>query len=393
MPLIAILSAGLFWLTLPYISGPEINPYRLRIALLLLFVILLAQLITFVLSWAMKRYGSVKIKVIDQYFTGEVLHVLQSDINDAKPYIDNMCQQISGVQADVEHGVMAVIEEVNNMHKQSNQQMDLISQSIQGSVALTEATDWQAKIIISLEAQLRDRVSEQQGNLERVRSLAIEVDSLKPMVEAITTIARHTNLLALNAAIEAAHAGEAGRGFGVVAAEVRRLSNQTSTVATDISIRINSAAKLVAVELTDATKEHQGSTRDLRQLIDDLTTMQQQFSSSSQFLLGVIHGVEAGHHEMVERLSQVLGHIQFQDVMRQRLEQVQGALLEMNEHLQGLTSKLVDPTWDGNIEITFKDRLDNHLKHYVMASQSATHNAVIGGNADSDHVRPAIELF
>jgi len=124
-----------------------------------------------------------------------------------------------------------------------------------------------------------------------------------------------------------------------------------------------------------------------------MTTMQQQFDEGSQLLVGVIHGVESGHHAMVQRLSQVLGHIQFQDVMRQRLEQVQGALFEMDEHLQGLAEKLVDPSWDGKIEITFKDRLNTHFKHYVMASQATTHQAVIGAEADSNNSLPAIELF
>ena len=393
MLLISVLSTGLFWLALPYIVGPELGPYRLRIALLLLFVILLSRLITFVLDRVMTRYGLVKIKVPEQSSTGEVLRVVQSDVKDAEPYIDTMCQQISGVQTDVEQGVMAVIEQVSAMHTQSSHQMERISQSIHSSMALTEATERQAEIIASLEAQLQSRVSELHCNFERLQGLVIEVAALKPLAEVISTIAKHTNLVALNAAIEAAHAGEAGRSFAVVAVEVRKMSNQTADVAADMAKKINAAAEKVAMEMAAAVPEHQRSTDDLRQLIDDMAAMQQQFSSGSQLLMGVIHGVEAGHHEMVERLSQVLGHVQFQDVMRQRLEQVQGALLEMNEHLQGLTSKLVDPTWDGKIEITFQDRLANQFKHYVMASQAATHHAVGGGEADSDHGRPAIELF
>lgn len=393
MLLTAVICVGLFWLALPFVIGADLGPHRLRIALLLLFAIILFQLVTFVLRWAMARRGRANITGRGPTSTDVVLRALQSDVKNAEPYIDTLCKQIGGVQIDVEHGVMAVIEEASALYGQSSQQMERISQSIQSSAALAEATERQAAIIAMLEAQLQGRVSELHCNHERIQSLAADVGSLKPLVEVISTISKHTNLLALNAAIEAAHAGEAGRGFAVVAAEIRKLSNQTSAVAADIANRINSAAEKVIVQMADVSPEHQRSTSDLRQLIDDLVAMQMQFSSGSQLLLGVIYGVEAGHHEMVARLSQVMGHIQFQDVMRQRLEQVQGALLEMNEHLQGLTSKLVDPTWDGNIDITFKDRLDRHLKEYVMASQSATHNAVVGGKAESDHGRPAIELF
>jgi methyl-accepting chemotaxis protein len=393
MLLIPFLSSGLFWLILPFITGPEISPYRSMIALVLLFVIMLSQLITFVARRALARPSLKNAEIIVPHRNDEVLHAVQSDVKDATPYIDNMCQQISGVQEEVEHGVMAVIEQVSAMHAQSSQQMERINQSISNGIALSNATERQAEIIAVLEAQLQSRVNELQDNFERSQSLSVEIVALKPLVGVIATIAKNTNLLALNAAIEAAHAGESGRGFAVVATEVRKMSDETAAVAAEIASNINAAAEKVAAEMADASPEHQRSTSDLRQLIDDLASMQQQFSSSSQLLMGVMHGVESGHHEMVERLSQVLGHIQFHDVMRQRLEQVQGALLEMNEHLQGLTSKLIDPTWDGMIEITFKDRLANHRNHYVMASQAVTHHSVVGGKAISDQGLPAIELF
>jgi methyl-accepting chemotaxis protein len=393
MLLIPLLSSGLFWLILPYITGPEIIPYRSLITLVLLFVIILSQLITFVARRALARPSFKNAEIIVPHRNDEVLHAVQSEVKDATPYIDNMCQQISGVQEDVEQGVMAVIEQVSAMHAQSSQQMERINQSISNGIALSNATERQAEIIAVLEAQLQSRVNELQDNFERSQSLSVEIVALKPLVGVIATIAKNTNLLALNAAIEAAHAGESGRGFTVVATEVRKMSDETAAVAAEIASNISAAAEKVAAEMADVSPEYQRSTSDLRQLIDDLASMQQQFSSSSQLLMGVMHGVESGHNEMIERLSQVLGHIQFQDVMRQRLEQVQGALLEMNEHLQGVTSKLIDPTWDGMIEITFKDRLANHRNHYVMASQDATHHSVVGGKALSDQGLPAIELF
>jgi methyl-accepting chemotaxis protein len=363
------------------------------ITLVLLFVIMLSQLITFVARRALARPSFKNAEIIVPHRNDEVLHAVQSEVKDATPYIDNMCQQISGVQEDVEQGVMAVIEQVSAMHAQSSQQMERINQSISNGIALSNATERQAEIIAVLEAQLQSRVNELQDNFERSQSLSVEIVALKPLVGVIATIAKNTNLLALNAAIEAAHAGESGRGFTVVATEVRKMSDETAAVAAEIASNISAAAEKVAAEMADVSPEYQRSTSDLRQLIDDLASMQQQFSSTSQLLMGVMHGVESGHNEMIERLSQVLGHIQFQDVMRQRLEQVQGALLEMNEHLQGVTSKLIDPTWDGMIEITFKDRLANHRNHYVMASQDATHHSVVGGKALSDQGLPAIELF
>jgi methyl-accepting chemotaxis protein len=121
--------------------------------------------------------------------------------------------------------------------------------------------------------------------------------------------------------------------------------------------------------------------------------MQTEFCSNSQLLLEVISKVDASYEESLDRLSRALGHIQFQDVMRQRLEHVQEALMELSEHVVELAEEPMDPNWDGKLERTFKSMLDAHLGRYRMASQTRTHLAVSGDAAKEENSRPAIELF
>jgi len=211
----------------------------------------------------------------------------------------------------------------------------------------------------------------------------------------ITSIAQQTSLLALNAEIEAGRAGSAGRGFGVVANEVRKLAVHATEAAADITRKINATWKRASEELADARISLAKREADtaVQTLLGGLGQMQAEFSRNSELLLEVIAGVDASYQECVDQLSQALGHIQFQDVMRQRMEHVQEALLEMREHLQDLATRPDDRNWDGQLKCTFKSLLDAHLGRYRMASQTMTHMAVAGNTGKQDHSRPPIELF
>jgi len=325
--------------------------------------------------------------------------MLSAEIKDSKPYIDVMHEQIGGSLAESEREIMALIEQLNLLSAQSSQQMERITQSVQGGKELTDVTHGRVErnnqLISKLEAKLGEQACEMHGNYEQIRLLADDVMALTPIIQVISSIAKQTSLLALNAGIEAARAGNAGRGFSVVANEVRELSKRSTSAAAEIAGKLNATASKVAAKMAEAQKalEEKHGLDELQQLGHDLTQMQQDFSHSSKLQLDVISDVEAGHREGVSHLLAAMGHIQFQDVMRQRMEHVQVALVEMRNHLLHLAETQDRPGWDALFDTTFKTLLESHLNNYRMASQTITHLAVAGGESDTNQSGPAIELF
>jgi len=324
---------------------------------------------------------------------------IEADIKDSKPYIDVMHDQIGDSLTESEREVVVVIEQIESLNAKSVQQREHIARSVKSAGQLTKDTEVRLGnnqgIIVAIEMQLETQINDLKENFERIQGLAGDVRSLTPLIKTITSIAQQTNLLALNAEIEAARAGSAGRGFAVVAFEVRKLAVLSNQAASDIAAKIHATCKKVDDEMSEARTSLEGhmAGNAMSHLTADLGEMQVEFCKNSHLLLEVITEVDANYEESVTRLSEALGHIQFQDVMRQRMEHVQQALMEMRDHLLQLAERPDRPGWDGLFEITFKSLLESHLSSYKMASQTATHLAITGGNSGSDLTRSAIELF
>lgn len=396
---------ALFWYFLSSSMGPALNPYRLRVIELLFLFIVVPGVIYKQRDWAEARRSVAEMWAFGKMNFGQISHMLSSrealktEIADSRPYFDVMHGQIGDSLAESEREVMKAIEQIGLLNAQSIEKRAHISRSIQSGKALTNSThrrvETNREIIAALEIQLQEQTAEMQSNFARIGGLAGDVRALTPLIKVITSIAQQTSLLALNAEIEAARAGTAGRGFGVVAIEVRKLSVLATSAAADIATKITSTCKRVDTEMADAkaSLEQFESNAGMHNLIAGLSEMQQEFSRNGEMLLDVISEVDTSYEESINRLSEALGHIQFQDVMRQRMEHVQAALVEMRDHMLMLIERLEDPCWDGQLDVTLTKLLAAHLDQYRMASQTTTHLAVSGGTGATEQNRPAIELF
>jgi methyl-accepting chemotaxis protein len=401
----AVVRPSVFMLILDYMAGPALAPYRLRIMGLLVLFAVVPVIFATAKDLAEARRGIAELGIMGKLTASELArvelkrHTVREELVESKLYIDVMHQQIGDSLADSEREVSQVIEQIALLVEKSSRQKAEIDRSIKSGKDLTESTAQRVEnnkqIIADIERQMREQTGELRSNYERIEGLAGEVCALTPLIKVITSIAQQTSLLALNAEIEAARAGKTGRGFAVVAYEVRKLAVLSTKAASDIATKINATCSRVFTEMNEVKTsiERHAANNNMSHLITELGQMQHEFSTNSKLLLNVIGDVDENYQESVTRLSQALGHIQFQDVMRQRMEHVQGSMIEMRDHMLWLAEMQENPEWDGKVPQNFKSILAGHFERYKMSSQTATHLNVSGGTTNADHSRPSIELF
>jgi methyl-accepting chemotaxis protein len=138
----------------------------------------------------------------------------------------------------------------------------------------------------------------------RIGKLSRAAQEIGDVVKLITAIAEQTNLLALNATIEAARAGEAGRGFAVVASEVKSLASQTAKATDEISSHIL-GMQGATQESVAAIKEIGGTIGQISSIASTIASAVEQQSTATQEISRSVQSVAQGTHEAAANIMQV----------------------------------------------------------------------------------------
>jgi methyl-accepting chemotaxis protein/CHASE3 domain sensor protein len=147
-------------------------------------------------------------------------------------------------------------------------------------------------------------VAQAQQTDARIGKLSRAAQEIGDVVKLITAIAEQTNLLALNATIEAARAGEAGRGFAVVASEVKSLASQTAKATDEISSHI-AGMQGATQESVAAIKEIGSTIGQISTIASTIATAVQQQSEATQEIARSVQTVAQGTQETADNITQV----------------------------------------------------------------------------------------
>lgn len=252
------------------------------------------------IRYTIKRFSKTAGDIANGDLTREIKFQGQDEMGHLRDAFNSMVANIRTTLAAVKESATSVTNNVNEVEgianrsrqavqaqlEQTHQVSEVLSSMVDRAVVVTQLaeaaevaaktgqqkSDQAGQVVSNVMGEVQRLSGEMENSMEAVNRLAENSSSISSILETIKGIAEQTNLLALNAAIEAARAGEQGRGFAVVADEVRTLASRTQGSAQEIEELIGDVQQNIVsavdtmkvnrdmVEKTVANSEQVGTT-------------------------------------------------------------------------------------------------------------------------------------
>ncbi|MGC8121315.1 methyl-accepting chemotaxis protein [Marinobacter sp. VGCF2001] len=276
------------------------------------------------------------------------VHGLVRQVRHSAETLNDTTGELNEVMVEAEQGVERQKSESDQVATAMNE-MTAAAQEVAGNAseasdsaghATAQVTDAQGLVhqAITVIGGLSEQVEEGVRVIEKLGADSRQIDNV---LEVIRDIADQTNLLALNAAIEAARAGEAGRGFAVVADEVRTLASRTQKSTQEIQETIErlqkgaqQAVTLIGAisqrseETVEETRQVNEALQRISQAVNTITDMNTQIASAAEEQTSVSETINQNVHEIVAISEQTAQGTRRAGEATQRLRALAGDLTD-----------------------------------------------------------------
>lgn len=277
-------------------------------------------------------------------------------------------RQLRLVQDQSEAAINELIGKFSRIYEQLQKALGASEMTSSGSSStggLGSVLRHSERDLSGLVVSLKSSMDEQHALVAEMNTLTTITDELKSMGEEVAGIASQTNLLALNAAIEAARAGEHGRGFAVVADEVRSLSSRSGDAGLRISKRIKQVDDLLKAAFATMEEISAKGNRSVALSDEMIQKVLGEFREFGERLFHASDILTSESNHVREEIQQVLISLQYQDRVRQILEQVM-------KDMHKLVTKMTQDTLDfDNLDIN--KWLADMERSYTTLEQVAVH--------------------
>jgi methyl-accepting chemotaxis protein len=369
----------------------KVNPGLLQsllVAGLLVLINWLAGFAFFKLNFrtagAMKRALNsfdAHLRDTEQFHQASAASLLQTAVMDQA--VD---EQLHAVISNSEQSALDVVGRATRLNEAAGTLLDYLRHSNINANNMEEDISHGVEDITEVARFVQELPEKIRHDMTAIQEIVGDIQQLEGLAGAIKDISKQTNLLALNAAIEASRAGDAGRGFAVVAAEVRALAARATEAANTIEEGLNRA--LAGVERSLQLNFLDDSSQQLDQathVVDSVNRLKNNYEDMRQFYKTLFSVVTQHNTSLAEQIADMLGLLQFQDVIGQRLNRIRDMLTQRDELLtrtgHAQTSLLELPELLMQLHV---DYLESEARHAPGDSNT-------GGQTGT--ALPQIELF